>query len=224
MEKPVEFEKELIIAVKSCERQTALQKANEIFDVYANNGLDNSNQIKMEVLELVLLLTRSIEESGGGSCETFNNSQRNSFDRINRCDTIDELKEWFAGFIDLCISEYDKLKLGRSAAVADKVREYIEESLENEDFSLDMVAGKLYMSPNYLRHIFKQQTGSSFVDYLTAKRMERAASLLQARVLKVQEIAEKVGYGNQRYFASCFKKHYGLTPSEFRESQMSDSQ
>lgn len=219
VEKPIELEKQFFVAVKLGERQVALNALESIFAAYGKDDIDNSNAIKMEVLEMVMLLARSIEETG--SCSgNFHSSQTMSYEKIYKCDTLEELKNWFIGFVDLCINEFDKVKLGRSAAIAEKVKEYVQACLEDEEFSLDIVAEKLYMSPNYLRQIFKQHTGSSFVDYLTARRMEKAAALLQARTLKVQDISEMVGYSNQRYFASCFKKFYGLTPSEYREMQL----
>ena len=85
--------------------------------------------------------------------------------------------------------------------------------------SLEAVSGKLFFSHNYVRQIFKQVTGESFMEYLIRRRMEIAGELLKNEALKIQDIAAKTGYSNQRYFASCFKKYYGCTPTEYRMRQ-----
>ena len=54
------------------------------------------------------------------------------------------------------------------------------------------------------------------MEYLIRRRMERARELLKNESYKIQEVASQTGYSNQRYFASCFKKYYGYTPTEYR--------
>lgn len=219
VEKPVQHENQLFVAIKLGDRETTMSALENIFAVYERCGVDNIKSIKIEILEIVMLLTRSIEETGLCSPGFYQLSQMESYENILKCETPEELKKQFTGFIDVCINEYTRAKLSRGEVIAEKVKEYVNACLGDEDFSLDKVAEKLFMSPNYLRRIFKQHTGSSFVDYLTAKRMEKAAALLQIKSLKIQDISEKVGFSNQRYFASCFKKHYSLSPSDYRDAQ-----
>lgn len=92
----------------------------------------------------------------------------------------------------------------------------IEKNLSNESFSLESAAGQLYFSSNYIRQLFKQKVGESFIEYLIRRRMETARGLLVDSTLQIQKIAEETGYSNARYFASCFKKYYGCTPTECR--------
>lgn len=85
--------------------------------------------------------------------------------------------------------------------------------------NVDALAQKLYVSPNYLRTLFKEYTGSSFVKYLTAFRMNRAAELLVTTQEQVQEVAKSVSYEDARYFSMCFKQQFGVIPSQYRELQ-----
>lgn len=48
--------------------------------------------------------------------------------------------------------------------------------------------------------------------------MDAAQAMMAQGMLKVYEIAEKVGFSNPYYFSACFKKHTGVTPSEYRKS------
>lgn len=91
---------------------------------------------------------------------------------------------------------------------------YIEEHY-NEDISLNQLADMLKMSPVYLSSLFKEETGISYVRYLTDIRIARAKELLSQGHL-VREVCEMVGYPNYRYFCDLFKKHTGVTPTEYK--------
>ena len=72
------------------------------------------------------------------------------------------------------------------------------------------------LSPNYLSAVFSQEMGTTFVEYLTARRMEKARELLQHSDLRSGEIAAAVGYKDSHYFSFLFKKTQGCTPRDYR--------
>ena len=75
------------------------------------------------------------------------------------------------------------------------------------------------MSPNYLSAVFSQEMGTTFVEYLTTKRMEKARELLRASDLRSGEIAAAVGYKDSHYFSFLFKKTQGCTPRDYRSGK-----
>ena len=79
------------------------------------------------------------------------------------------------------------------------------------------VSTKVGASPNYLSSLIKKRTGRSFVDYLTARRMEEARSLLLGTGMKIREVSEACGYSDQHYFSYCFKKFEGVSPNMLRQ-------
>ena len=83
--------------------------------------------------------------------------------------------------------------------------------------SLNELAERVEMSPAYLSALFKEEVGMSYIKYLTEMRMRRAKQLL-AQGFRVNEVSDMVGYNNYRYFCDIFKKHVGVTPSEYRGS------
>jgi two-component system response regulator YesN len=78
------------------------------------------------------------------------------------------------------------------------------------------VADHMQVSPTYLSKLLKHETGASFVDYLTQVRIKKAIQLMNDPAEKIYEIAEKVGYSNQHYFSTAFKKVLGFSPMEYR--------
>lgn len=106
----------------------------------------------------------------------------------------------------------------REAAVPrlfERARQWIRERL-HEDIGLNALADFLHLSPKYVSARFKQVTGECFADYLNRVRFERARELLLDPSLKVADVAEAVGFGDVNYFSIAFKRHTGLTPSEYR--------
>ncbi|OXM14406.1 response regulator transcription factor [Paenibacillus herberti] len=82
--------------------------------------------------------------------------------------------------------------------------------------SLKEMAQKYYISPNYLSHLFKQEKGKSFINYLIHKRLEAAVSLLE-KDISLYEVGKLVGYDDYAQFSKLFKKHLGVSPLEYKQ-------
>lgn len=105
---------------------------------------------------------------------------------------------------------------------AEEARKYIDAFYMN-DLSLTMLANRFHINPTYLSELFKKQTGSNFSDYVAQVRIGRAAELLGDPSMRLSDIAELVGFANASYLSSVFKKHYGISPNEYRHLPASPS-
>ncbi len=85
-----------------------------------------------------------------------------------------------------------------------------------QSISLEQVAAEVYLTPEYFSRIFKEETGMTFVNYLTDIRLHHSLQLLETTALRVQDVAQHVGYPNVSYFSTVFKKKYGMSPYEYR--------
>lgn len=94
---------------------------------------------------------------------------------------------------------------------------YIENMYQNPELSAAAVSDYLHISPGYLRTLFKRQTGSTIIGFITKVRMEKAKALLLQGEQKNSDVAEQVGYANPHYFSYCFRRYYGFPPAEARE-------
>ncbi|WP_339204554.1 response regulator [Paenibacillus sp. FSL K6-3182] len=119
----------------------------------------------------------------------------------------------FCEEIRKALSERD---VDRNQAVADQIVKLISERY-HLPLTVEEIAKEVYLSPNYIRSIFKEKMGETILDYITKVRMNRAADLLKDKSLKVREVAHSVGYENVSYFCSIFHRHKGSTPNEFRK-------
>lgn len=85
--------------------------------------------------------------------------------------------------------------------------------------SADEVAARLGISGGHLARIFKAKTGLTFAEYLARFRMKRAVELLKDPSARIGEIADMVGYRDQRHFSLLFRRLVGVTPTQFREGR-----
>lgn len=97
----------------------------------------------------------------------------------------------------------------------DRAEQYIQ-SYYTSSIKAQEVADVINISPNYFSSLFKQKTGMSFNEYINTLRVEAAKELLQETPFNVNEIAEKVGYREYKYFVDVFKKFTGYTPTKYR--------
>lgn len=97
------------------------------------------------------------------------------------------------------------------ARVMRHVREHLGERLQLAD-----AASAADLSPNYLAHLIKKETGKTFVDLVTERRMEKACELLTHTTLRIGEVARAVGFEDEAYFARRFRQRYAAAPRQFR--------
>jgi AraC family transcriptional activator of pobA len=132
----------------------------------------------------------------------------------NNQERLDILTGWLVLELRRITGE-NKAKASGSDYV-DKARQILDSQF-NEQIDLQELASKLYINPDYLRHIFKQSLGESPLNYLIRKRLDAACELLNFTDLPVGEVAKRIGLDNVYYFSRIFRKRLGLTPSEYRQ-------
>ncbi|MBI3948463.1 MAG: helix-turn-helix transcriptional regulator [Armatimonadetes bacterium] len=99
-------------------------------------------------------------------------------------------------------------------ALISRVEEYLLHHYQ-EPLTLAEIAAALQVSTSSLRHQFKAATGRSVMAYLTEMRVSAARSLLQLS-LPVADVSSLVGFSDPAYFGRIFRRHVGVSPSEFR--------
>lgn len=130
--------------------------------------------------------------------------------------TIDELSPYIQNILEKAMELRDRESDNQSKKVLKKALEYIEENYAQESLSLNTVSGVVNVSPGYFSAIFSQAMETTFIEYVTQKRMEKAKKLLRQTEKHSGEIALEVGYKDPHYFSFVFKKTQGCTPREYR--------
>jgi len=117
--------------------------------------------------------------------------------------------------LDLVMPEFPEEELEPTCSTAaEKIKEYLRLNYTCPDINLTSTAMAFGFNANYLSRMFKAETGTSFCDYLFARRMEKAVEYAGKKMMMYQT-AEKVGIPDPNYFGRCFKKHTGKSYSEY---------
>jgi len=93
---------------------------------------------------------------------------------------------------------------------------YVDEHFSDCNLNLNEVAKEVDISASYLSAMFSREIKTTFVEYVTSRRMEKACELLMHTQEKSAVIAEQIGYKDPHYFGFIFKKTYGMSPKEYR--------
>lgn len=131
--------------------------------------------------------------------------------------TLNQLGEWCARVMNKLVTEMNHTQIYTSTYCVKQVHDYLNLNLSGNT-SLQAIADHVHLHPVYLSRMYKAETGENLSEYLLRMKMSKAEFLLKNSYLKINEIAAELGYDNSQYFIKVFRKQYGLTPKEFRDS------
>ena len=204
---PGEEERGVVMAVQLADDFALEAALSAFFDVLSHVCTDDSSYVEgclMLYMELLrLLFARGLSAGTNYFYDVF------SADNLRQSITL--------ALASAARDIAARLHASQSAnSLVSRAVHYIDEHYCEPDLSLDTVAAAVYASPAYLSSLFRQNIGMSFVDYIHDRRIEAAKKLLAAPELTLDEIAERLGYSNVKYFSRVFKKAAGLPPSQYR--------
>lgn len=156
------------------------------------------------------------EEKGGGFAHAFLQAERYFGEGSERSSAV------LSALGDLIVS-YIVAQTERQALspVVESLCADIAANVSNSSYALDAVIRALPLNYDYVRKLFKSQTGATPHEYLTSLRMHLARQLLlsgmsnQYSRYSVAQISEMCGFAEPLYFSRVFKKHFGAAPSDY---------
>lgn len=131
--------------------------------------------------------------------------------------TFEELDGWYSDLVGRACSVINEKKAARTSNVINSALIYIKEHCD-KDISLGEVAEHVNLNPSYLSRLFREETGTPFIEYVRYVKMELAKDLLKNSNKKIYEICDALGYQNVQYFSTIFKNAVGMTPIEYKKT------
>ncbi len=136
--------------------------------------------------------------------------------------SIDAIRAWEEAcrYIMKLTEQYWVWRSGAADRYADMladVRAYVQANYANDSLSLQDAAQHVSISPSHLSKVFSQETGQTFIEYVTATRIRKAMELLNSTNAKSYEVAHQVGYNDAHYFSHLFRKITGMTIRDYRK-------
>ncbi|WP_379129375.1 response regulator [Paenibacillus sp. sgz500958] len=209
-------EQALIRTIKLGTVQELTETIDELF-----GGLDveqvSTQDYQIFLLEIITSILRVAKEAGSETTELFGPGF-SSLMVLNRFNNMGEAKQWI---ISVCSRLMDNIATERQSSykmLIEQAKDYIRAHYEESDISIGKVCQHLHISTGYFSSIFKKEMKMTFVSYLLQIRLEAAKDLLRSTELKAFEIAERIGFADPNYFSFCFRKKYGQSPKEYKNS------
>jgi len=211
---PTTDEKELLNQLKLMESQQVTTIIEKIF-TNLSATLASPEALRNICVKFIIIVMNSLEELGV-DFEKHLGKNFEPYKEIDKYETIEDIKEWFNNLMQSFIKIIKETKNEKYKGIVKVAIQFIQEQY-SEDINLTDISNTVFVTPNYLSRVFKEQTGESLINWLNRFRTEKAKTLLHDLEIKVYEIAEKVGYNDYKYFSHIFKKYTGMTPKEYRD-------
>ncbi len=112
--------------------------------------------------------------------------------------------------------EVDKALSEQDRHFMEELYKLMEEELSNSELDVTRITKLLYISRTKLYYKIKGLTGETPSNFFRTYKLNRAAELLKGGKYTVSEISDKCGFSTQSHFSVVFKKHFGVTPSEYK--------
>lgn len=130
--------------------------------------------------------------------------------------TREHLRNWIALLSRQVEARLEANDFCRSTP-AERAKQYVLQHAE-EKITLQDAAEAAGLSPNYFSALFKREFQKNFMDFVNETKMQRACELIRAGNHRIYEISYMLGYENAYYFTRVFRKHIGMTPTEYQNA------
>jgi two-component system, response regulator YesN len=203
--------KKIIQTIKTCDSEQMQIEMYEIIRCITDNQYD---YIKLTINHLALDIMKSVEPLINSENNTLDFN--NIFSNINNIDTLEEVKEWFILYCNGIIRKLEGKKDNKKKDTISMVLSYLEANYHKPELSTEMLSDIVNLTPGYFGKMFNEYMNKSVNEYIIELRMKKAKELLESNSDSVTDIALNLGFSNQSYFISIFKKYYGSTPNQYR--------
>lgn len=180
----------------------------------AGLSLNQCHVFFLELLAFLIRLTRSVNIpqktvfgegfSGGVQLTDFH--------------SLKDLEDWCRERFLRLRDALNRQRTDTASNLVEKAKEYIRSNYAEKDLSVETLCSYLHLSPAYFSTVFKRETGTGFAAFVTEVRMEAASRMLRETDDKTYLIAEHTGYDDPNYFSYVFKRHFGMSPSQYRNA------
>ncbi len=101
-----------------------------------------------------------------------------------------------------------------------KLMAFIEDNIDNSELNVDHICKEIGLSRTQLYRKLKGLVGQSANEFIRSLRLKRAAQLLKQNEMTIAEVTYQVGFNDLQYFRFCFKKQFGVNPSEYGQEKI----
>ncbi len=204
----------MVAFVEAKEKARILHYLKQVFDELSGYKKLNVHSLYLMKQEIVQVIYGDLMKHGIQATKLF-------YDDISikisehAMDSIVDMVRWVNYLLEKTF-EYEE-EVAKAATIIDKINTYIHEHYA-QDIGRNEIAGKFFLTPEYLAKLYKKKTGINLKDYINEYRITKAKELLKSGDHNISNIAEAVGFDNFSYFSTLFKKLTGVSPKDYKNN------
>lgn len=206
-------------SIKTGNFESARLLMNGIIEEVFLMGNLSTDMTKCLMFSIINTLLNAISEVSFGNDDEFWN-ELNAVNRLVRSGTIIEMKHEMNAILNsvkIYVESRRQMPDSSKNDRLNKVKRYIDTNYKDENLSVTRISENFGINQSYLSRSFKEQVGEGVLDYICRIRLEMAQKLLVSTQISIKETGSRVGFYNSNAFIRCFKKHFGITPGQYRE-------
>jgi len=188
--------------------------------IFCEKDLKSSNTVKNYVDALCEIIIRMVVylKKNENINSLITNDIQEFIESIAKCDYLMDINKNFIEIllkIRTLLNDEEKVIQGRKSI--NLAKQFIQQNF-HLDLNLDMIANYVSMNYAYFSVLFKRLEGISLIDYIINIRINKAMEYLRDPQYKVYEVADMIGFNDEKYFSKVFKKKTGISPKEYRDN------
>ncbi|GIP37868.1 hypothetical protein J31TS4_11480 [Paenibacillus sp. J31TS4] len=213
----IEEQKQLLFSIERLDLDAVYQLIGSVFASFRNQPV-YSHSVQMIVSEMLYTGNKALEKWMPAQTAEGMAGMVPSRTELGRIASIGELEQWLKTYYSHLL---DSMKRNRAAGPYSRhVSQAIQMILEKYSghITLELTASAIGLNPSYLSRLFKEETHSTFSEYLNRVRIDSACRLLESGRYSIKQISNQTGIPNYSYFFKVFKEITGQTPQAYLNS------
>ena len=193
-----------------------------IVDKIIKNDLNSPQEIISEHLKIVAIPFANNNKNSATFLllgpYTIQLEENNTFYYIN----CEKGLTYFINLLKLFLSYKNTCSCEKISDVSPIIKESLDYVHKNyaKQITIDDICDKFKINKCYFCYMFKKETGQTFINYLNNYKIEKSKNLLENTNMTLLDISLEVGFNNQSYYSTIFKKYTNMTPLEYRETAL----
>ena len=209
---PIEKEYKLIGFICAGNEKEALEEMDALVDINMNKRVLSLSMIRSLMFDISTTLTRAAQSLGDVGAflpkepecyHTFSDFYADVQQSIRRMCDYSQIK-----------------KRSKNMRLKDEIISDVKANYSDSQLSVAYLAEKHGITPSYLSHFFREQTGQTLLDFINRTRIDASLSMLLKDNLSIADISRSLGYADDSSFSRVFRKYMCTTPGAYRKENL----
>lgn len=208
------YENTLVEAFTAMNSDLVNREIDELFLEIENKRDISYKDLKVLCMEFLFIIDKGLLNF---SIESEKKYELINFNNLNHMDNVGVVRQWMKTVASNVLVLIADVRKNSPTGILGEIIEYINKNYEKK-ISLEILSHEFFVSEEYISRLFKKKLGNNFSSYLKSIRLKKSKDHILGSDETIKHIALQVGFVDECNFSKAFKKEFGVSPKEFRNS------